>query len=108
MKLERINTNLQREISHILAEEVKDKDIEFVTITAVEVTNDLSVAKIYVTILNDGKRDQTMEALAKAKGFVRSQLFDRVEMRKIPDLRFIYDESVARGQRIENLIKEAQ
>ncbi len=108
LKIERIGNNLKREISLILANEVKDKNIKFVTITDVEVTKDLSVAKVYVTILNDEKRDITMESLVKAKGFVRSQLFDRVELRKIPDIRFIYDESIETGYRIEKLIKEAK
>lgn len=106
MKIERINTDLKREISLILANEVADKNIDFVTLTAVETTNDLSLAKVYVTCLNDEKKDEIMQSLQKAKGFIRSQLFSRVQLRKIPDLRFIYDESVARGLKIERIIKE--
>ncbi len=106
MKIDRINTDLKREISLILANEVKDKNIEFVTLTAVETTNDLSLAKVYVTCLNDEKRDEIMQSLKKAKGFIRSQLFSRMQLRKIPDLRFIYDESVAQGLKIEKIIKE--
>ncbi len=108
MKIERINTDLKREISHILADEVKDKNIKFVTVIDVETSNDLGLAKVYVTVLNDEKKDETMQALQKAKGFVRSQLFDRVEMRKIPDLRFIYDESIARGFRVDEILKTVQ
>ncbi len=106
LKTERINRNLKREISKILANEVEDKSIRFVTVTAVETTNDLSLSKVYVTILNDLKRDETMKALLNAKGFIRSQLFDRVELRKIPDLRFLYDQSIEEGFKIEKIIKE--
>ncbi len=107
MKIARINTDLQREISYVLAE-AENKDFHFITVTAVSVTNDLSVAKVYVTILEDDKKEEIMTALLNAKGFVRSQLFDRVDLRKIPDIRFIYDESVARGMRIEKIIEEVK
>jgi len=106
VKIERINTDLKREISKILANDVQDKNVGFVTVIDVETSNDLSLAKVYVTVLNDEKKEQVMKALSKAKGFVRSQLFSRVELRKIPDLRFVYDESIGRAYRIEELIKE--
>lgn len=113
IKINRIESILLREISYILANEVKDNDIKFVTVTAVEVTNDLSYAKVYVTVLDDTKRETTMQALKDASGFVRSKLFDRVDMRNIPELTFIYDSSIEYGKKIENLIekihdKEAQ
>ena len=106
IKINRIESILLKEISYILANEVKDKDINFVTVTAVDVTNDLSYAKVYVTVLEDEKRETTMKALNDASGFIRSQLFDRVEMRNVPELTFVYDESIAYGKKIENLIEE--
>lgn len=106
LKIERINTNLKREISMILANEVDDKNIKFVTVTDVDTTNDLSLSKVYVTVLNDEKKDDIMKSLINAKGFVRSQLFDRVELRKIPDIRFIYDESIEYGNKIEKIIED--
>lgn len=106
LKVKRINTNLKREISLILANEVKDKNINFVTVTDVETSSDLSVAKVYVTILNDEKREEIMKSLLNAKGFIRSQLFDRVELRKIPDLKFIYDKSIEEGFKIEQMLKD--
>ena len=106
IKINRIESILLKEISYILANEVKDKDIHFVTVTAVDVTNDLSYAKVYVTVLEDEKRDTTMQALNDASGFIRSKLFDRVEMRNIPELTFVYDESIAYGKKIETLISE--
>ncbi len=106
LKIERINTNLKREISMILANEVDDKSIKFVTVTDVDTTNDLSLSKVYVTVLNNEKKDDIMKSLLNAKGFVRSQLFDRVDLRKIPDIRFIYDESIEYGNKIEKIIED--
>lgn len=104
IKNERINNSLQREISYILANEIKDKNIKFVTITDCNVTSDLSFAKVYFTVLDN--KQETLKALKKAKGFIRKTLADRVELRHIPELEFIYDESIEYGKRIENKIKE--
>ena len=104
LKNERINSNMQRELSYILANEVKNPHIKFITITACDVTSDLSYAKIYFTTLGDAK--ETLKALKSAKGFIRKTLADRVELRHIPELEFIYDESIEYGKRIEQKIKE--
>jgi len=104
IKIERINSNIQREISYIIANEIKNPNINFVTITAVDVTNDLSYAKIYFTTLDNV--EETSKALKSAKGFIRKNLADRVELRHIPELEFIYDESIEYGKRIEEKIKE--
>ena len=100
-KLNRLNHTLIREISYILETEVKDKNIKFVTVTDVRVTNDLSFAKVYVTVLNDEYRDNTLKALKQAKGFIRKQLADRIDIRHMPEIEFIYDESIAYGKKIE-------
>lgn len=104
-KINRLNHTMMREISYILETEIKDKHIKFVTITEVKVTNDLSYAKVYVTILNDDYREDTLKALNKASGFIRKQLADRMELRHIPELEFKYDESIEYGQRIEEDLK---
>lgn len=104
IKNERINSNLQKEMSYIIANEVKNPNIKFVTITAVDVTSDLSYAKIYFTTLDDV--NETLKALKSAKGFIRKTLADRIELRHIPELEFIYDESIEYGKRIEEKIKE--
>jgi ribosome-binding factor A len=106
IKLERIASMLQKEISYILANEVKDKDIKFITVTAVKVTNDLSYAKVYVTVLDQNKKDQIMKALKNASGFIRGQLHERVDIRHIPELNFIYDESIEYGSKIEHIIEK--
>lgn len=105
IKIERIASNLEKEISYILANEVKDKNINFVTVTACKVTNDLSFCKCYFTVLDDSKRDETLKALKNAAGFIRRELMDRVDIRHIPEIEFIYDESIAYGKKIENIIE---
>jgi len=104
LKNERINSNIQREISYIIANEVKNPNIKFITITACDVTSDLSYAKIYFTTLNDVK--ETLNALKSAKGYIRKTLADRIELRHIPELEFIYDKSIEYGKSIEEKIKE--
>ncbi len=106
IKINRIESMLVKEISYVLANEVKDNDIKFVTVTAVKVTNDLSFAKVYVMILDMNKKDTTMKALNDAAGFIRSELFDRVDIRHIPELTFVYDESIEYGKKIEDKLKE--
>lgn len=106
LKIERLNNLIMREVSIILEREVKDKGIEFVTVTAVKTTSDLSFSKIYVTILNDDKKDEIMKSLKGASGFIRKTLADRIEVRHIPKLEFVYDESIEYGKKIEDKIKE--
>lgn len=106
VKIDRLNHNIIKEVSYILMEEVKDEDIKFVTITDCKTTNDLSYAKIYFTVLDDSKKDSTLKALDNAKGFIRKELSERIEVRHTPELEFVYDESIAYGKRIEEKIKE--
>lgn len=106
IKQERINDQLIEQISYILKMEVKNKDIDFVTITDANVTSDLSSAKIYFTVLDESKKETTLKALESASGFIRHKLFDRMDIRQIPELTFIYDESIEYGKRIEEKIKE--
>ena len=104
VKIERINDNLQEAISYIIFHDVKNPNINFVTITAVNTTNDLSYAKVYFTTLGD--KIETLKALKSAKGFIRNELKQKVELRNIPELEFVYDESIEYGKRIEEKIKE--
>ena len=76
-KINRLNHAFVEEISKVIEYEVKNQNIKFVTITAAKVTNDLSYAKIYFTVLDDSKRDITLKALNQSSGFIRNALFDR-------------------------------
>ena len=106
IKIERLNHTYQEVISKILMMEVKDSDIRFVTITGVDITNDLSYAKIYYTVLDRDKIDSTAEALEKAAPFIRTKLAEEVNIRHTPELRFIYDKSIAYGEHIDQLIEK--
>ena len=106
IKLDRIASNLVKEISYILMTEVKNPDVKFVTVTDCKVTNDLSYAKVYVTVLNKDKIEETLEGLKDASGFIRHNLKERVDIRNIPELEFVYDESIEYGQKIEDLIEQ--
>lgn len=104
IKLDRLGHILTEEISKVINEEVKDDDIKFVTITAVDISSDLSYAKVYFTNLIDSDRDKVASALNGASSFIRGKLFGKVEIRKMPELTFIYDESIEYGKKIEKII----
>ncbi len=104
IKLERINSSLVEQISYIIAHDVKNPDINFVTITGAKVTSDLSLAKIYFTVLDQSKIKETLSALKDASGYIRHELRERIEIRQIPELEFVYDESIEYGNKIEKII----
>ena len=104
IKIERLNHAFQEEISMIIMTEIKDEDIKFVTITGVDTTSDLSYAKVYFTVLDETKKETTLEALNGAASFIRSKLAERVEIRHTPELKFIYDTSIEYGKHIEKII----
>ena len=107
IKTQRIANVLLKEISDILQNEVYDEDIKFVTLTSVKVDTDLSLAQIYCTVFDVNKKDKCLHDLNAAKGFIKTELAKRkLEIRRIPDLRFIYDESVEYGNKIENIINQ--
>lgn len=106
IKTERLGNMLHREISNILMTEVKDDNLRFITITKVDLSSDLSYLKIYYTCLNEDKKQDIIKSLKSAKGYIRSVLMKRkIEMRTIPELNFVYDESIEYGNKIESLIE---
>ena len=104
IKIDRLNNMFVQEISKILHQEIKDRDINFVTVTEVRITNDLSFAKIYITTM-DNDREKVLKALNKASSYIRTILCDRVTIRKMPELHFVYDESIEYGKKIEDIIE---
>lgn len=106
VKIERLNHTFMEEISQILMTEIKDEDIRFVTVTGVDITSDLSFAKVYVTVLDETKKEKTLEALNGASHFIRGKLSERVEIRHTPELKFIYDSSIDYGNHIEDIIEK--
>lgn len=105
VKIERYNDLFVKEISMILQTEVKDQNIKFVTITDVDITNDLSFAKVYFTVLNKEYLDVTKDALKRASSYIRGKLSERIEIRHTPELIFVYDESIEYGEKIEKILE---
>lgn len=105
-RVERLEKIIEREISIIISTEVKDDRLKFVTITKVALTNDLSIATVFYTVIgNDEQKAATIENLNDAKGFIKSSLSKKLEIRKTPDLKFKYDESLQYGEKIEQILK---
>ena len=104
IKIERINHMIREEISKILMLEVKDENIKFVTVTDCDTSSDLSYCKVYVTVLDSEKKEETLRALNNASSFIRGELAKRIEIRNIPELKFFYDESISYGEKINKII----
>lgn len=105
VKIDRLNNSFVEHISQILRTEIKDERINFVTVTAAKITNDLSFAKVYVTVLNDKERDNIIKLLNKASNFIERELSRRIDIRKMPDITFVYDESLEYAANIEHIIE---
>jgi ribosome-binding factor A len=103
---QRLGDQVQRELSELMRE-VRDPRVGMITITAVDVSPDFSHAKVLFTTLDAAQVKETMEGLRRAAGFLRSQLARRLKLYTTPELRFEYDESVARGDRLSRLIDSA-
>ena len=106
-RIDRVEKMIERELALILSDSAKNELLKFVSITKVTVTKDLSVATVWYTVLgNPNEVAATSKQLVNASGFLRSELAHRLDLRKTPELRFKYDESLEYGKRIEEKIKE--
>ena len=111
-RTQRVADQIQRELASLIQREVKDPRVGMATVSAVEVSLDLSHAKVFVTIFNGSEDEQeiaeSVKALNSASGFLRSQLGQRMKLRIVPTLRFHYDDSLSRGNYLSNLIDQAR
>ena len=106
-KNEKMNHICQRAISEIIQFELKDPKVGFVTITDVQVTNDNSYAKVFVSFLGRQERAEAgLKALNRSKGFIRSALAKRLSIRKTPEIIFQLDNSLEQGNKIERILSE--
>jgi len=104
---DRVADQIRGELGHLLTREVHDPGIGFVTITRVQVTPDLQHARVYFTALGDERaRRNSDRALHRAIPFLRRQIGARLRLRRVPELEFIYDESIAGQDRIEQLLHD--
>ena len=102
----RVSEQIKKEISQLVQYELKDPRIGFITITGVEVTGDLSQALVYVSIMDkQDKEKETLMALEKSKGFLRTEIGKRIRLRHTPELFFKIDQSIDYGNKIETLLR---
>jgi ribosome-binding factor A len=104
---QRLGDLIQRDVSELIRLEMRDPRVGMITVTSVDVSPDMSHAKVFFTILEKEKLPETLAGLRRAAGFLRSQLAKRIKMYTTPELRFAYDESVERGDRLSRLIDSA-
>lgn len=103
----RVGEQMKKELTDIIGRKIKDPRIGFVTVTDVQVTGDLQQAKVYISVLGDDEqKENTLKGLAKAKGFIKSEIGHRIRLRKTPEIIFEFDESIDYGNRIETLLHE--
>lgn len=103
----RVAEQMKKEVGDILNRKLKDPRIGFVTVTDVDLTNDLQQAKIFVTVLGDESEiAESFKGLHKATGFIRSEIGQRIRLRKVPEITFAYDEAHDYGNKIDALIRD--
>lgn len=103
----RVGEQMKKELSEIIGRKIKDPRIGFVTVTDVQVTGDLQQAKVFISVLGDDEqKENTLKGLAKAKGFIRTEIGQRIRLRKTPEIVFEFDESIDYGNRIETLLHQ--
>lgn len=104
-RAQRVGDQIQRELSELIRDEVRDPRVEMITVTEVIVARDLAHAKVYVSKLGvEGEPTEALEGLNRAAGFLRSQLGKRMRVRTIPQLNFLYDNSFDRAAALSTLI----
>ncbi|MBS6106405.1 MULTISPECIES: 30S ribosome-binding factor RbfA [Anaerococcus] len=110
IRTERIGAEIQKELSKIIRDDLNDprlSDTATVSVIEVRVTNDLSFADCYISVLGDNaKKDDVLDALNQAKGYIKMLIGDRMRLRSMPEFRFKLDESIEYGAYMEKLIKE--
>ena len=107
LRANRVGEQMKKELTDIIGRKLKDPRIGFVTVTDVRVTGDLQQATVYISVLgNQEQEENTLIGLAKASGFIRSEIGKRIRLRITPEITFEWDESLEYGQRIETLIHQ--
>jgi ribosome-binding factor A len=103
----RVGEQIREDLTELLARQVHDPGIGFLTITRVQVTSDLQIARIYYTTIGDAQaRKETSRALGRATPFLRRQLGSRLRLRRIPEIQFFYDENIERLDRVERILHD--
>lgn len=101
---DRVAGLLRRELGVMVQRELNDPDIGFISVSDVEVSRDLSVAKVYVSVLNDDEASGSLAALNRSAGYLRGILGQQLRLRSTPELRFYQDTSIETGERMDALL----
>ncbi|MFA5443251.1 MAG: 30S ribosome-binding factor RbfA [Bacilli bacterium] len=107
-RTERIQSIIAKNISEILQFEVKNKGVGLVSVSEVRVSSDFSYAKVYVSFIGAKHPSVNLDALNAAKGFVRSSLASKLDIRKVPELTFIYDDTFEKQERMDRILKQEE
>jgi len=103
----RIGKLIQRELAQLIQGEIKDPRVGMVTVSDVEVTADLAHAKIYITVLGKSDSEESLAVLNRAAGFLKRELSRRLIMRAMPSLKFVYDDTLDKANRVSELINSS-
>ena len=107
LRSDRMAEQLRRELAEIVRDEIKDPRLGFVSFTEVRMSRDLSHAVIYCSLFNSERQQEAIDVLNRAVGFIRKEIGSRIRARIVPTLKFVIDESVTRGEAMDDLISEA-
>ena len=106
LRSNRVGEQMKKELGEILSRKLKDPRVGFITVTEVAVTGDLQQATVYITSLgNERERAETLKALEKASGFIRSEIGSRIRLRRTPEMFFEFDSSIEYGNKIDTLLR---
>ena len=108
LRFQRVARQLQRELAEIIQRDLRDPDVGFVTVSDVEVTKDLAVAKVFVSVITankDENKQLNVAALNRASNYIHGMVSKRMRMRMVPELRFFLDESIEQGIKMDLLLK---
>jgi len=103
---QRLSILLREEIADIIMRKVKDPRLGFVTVTDVELSEDLKTARVFVSVLKDEDKETTLEILNSAKGLIRGEISKRIRVKFIPTVEFRIDKSIEYGEKVDRLLKE--
>ena len=105
-RMDKINEELKREISHIITFDVKDPHLTgLISVTKVKTSPDLKMARVYISIINEKNRKESLRILKKSSGYIRSEVAKKLNLRYTPELIFEFDETIEYGARIDELLK---
>lgn len=109
IRVSRVGEQIKKELSQIIQREIKDPRVGFVTVTSVEMSGDLQIAKVFISVFgNTEDKEQTLSGLEKAKGYIRTEMGRRIQLRHVPEIIFQIDESLERSEHISRLLDEVK